>query len=226
MNGIVVAEEPGPDTAIARRSGTVTAFVGRTLRGPVDRPVTIHSYADFHQIFGGLWQPSTLSYAVEQFYENGGRDAVIVRVANGGRPATMSLPCGGATLILEAQSPGSRESLRASVDYDNIGPSEEDRFNLVVQRVRTAGSEHIEDQEIFRRVSCLPGSTRFVATALQESTLVKVRSDAKPNALAGRLENLVTGSQCEFASGGELLEWIASDLDMSIPEPSGHGPRE
>jgi hypothetical protein len=177
MNGIVVAEEPGPDTAIARRSGTVTAFVGRTLRGPVDRPVTIHSYADFHQIFGGLWQPSTLSYAVEQFYENGGRDAIIVRVANGGRPATMSLPCGGATLILEAQSPGSRESLRASVDYDNIGPSEEDRFNLVVQRVRTAGSEHIEDQEIFRRVSCLPGSTRFVATALQESTLVKVRGD-------------------------------------------------
>jgi hypothetical protein len=77
----------------------------------------------------------------------------------------------------EARSPGSRESLRASVDYDNIGPSEEDRFNLVVQRVRTAGSEHIEDQEIFRRVSCLPGSTRFVATALQESTLVKVRGD-------------------------------------------------
>jgi hypothetical protein len=173
--GIVVAEEPGSDTAIARRSGTVTAFIGRTLRGPIDRPVVLHSYADFHQIFGGLWQPSTLSYAVEQFFENGGREAVVVRVANGGRPATISLPCGPATLTLVAQSPGSREALRASVDYDNIGPTEEDRFNLVVQRVRTAGSEHIEDQEIFRRVSCLPGSSRFVATALQESTLVRVQ---------------------------------------------------
>ena len=61
---------------------------------------------------------------------------------------------------------------------------------------------------------------------MRRAYVVKVRRDAKPNALAGRLENLVTGSQCEFASGGELLEWIASDLDMSIPEPSGHGPRE
>jgi hypothetical protein len=56
--------------------------------------------------------------------------------------------------------------------------------------------------------------------------VVKVRNDAKPNALAGRLENLVTGCQSDFASGGELLEWIASDLDMSTAEPSGHGPRE
>ena len=175
--GIVVAEEPGSDTAIARRSGTVTAFVGRTLRGPIDRPVGIRSFADFHQIFGGLWQPSTLSYAVEQFFENGGREAIIVRVVNGGRPATISLPCGREILTLVAQSPGSREALRASVDYDNIAPNEDDRFNLVVQRVRAIGSEHIEDQEIFRRVSCMPGSSRFVVNALQESMLLRVRGD-------------------------------------------------
>ena len=34
--------------------------------------------------------------------------------------------------------------------------------------------------------------------------VVKVRSDAKPGALAGRLENLVTGQSREFASGREL----------------------
>jgi len=33
---------------------------------------------------------------------------------------------------------------------------------------------------------------------------VNVRGDAKPDALAGRLENLVTGRQCDFASGGAL----------------------
>ena len=98
-----------------------------------------------------------------------------MRVVNGGAPATISLPCGNATLTLEALSPGSREVLRASVDYDNIGVNEEDRFNLVVQRVRTLGSEHIEDQEIFRRLSIEPGTTRYVAHALQESLLVRVR---------------------------------------------------
>jgi hypothetical protein len=42
--------------------------------------------------------------------------------------------------------------------------------------------------------------------------VVKVRADAQPGELAGRVENLVTGTQREFTSGGELLESIASDL--------------
>ena len=46
--------------------------------------------------------------------------------------------------------------------------------------------------------------------------VVKVRGDAKPDALAGRLENLVTGRQREFASGRELLESIASDLEATL----------
>ena len=48
--------------------------------------------------------------------------------------------------------------------------------------------------------------------------VVKMRSDAKPDALAGRLENLVTGRQREFGSGRELLESIADDLEASIHE--------
>lgn len=177
MNGIVVAEAPGADHAIARLPSCVCAFVGRTLRGPVNHPVAVRSFAEFQQVFGGLWQPSPMPYAVEQFFESGGRHAVIVRVCNGGAPATITLPCGKGSLTLEARSPGSREALRASVDYDNVGANEDDRFNLVVQRVRSAGSEHIEDQEIFRRLSIVPGTTRFVTTALQESTLVRVRGE-------------------------------------------------
>jgi hypothetical protein len=45
--------------------------------------------------------------------------------------------------------------------------------------------------------------------------VVKVRSDAKSDALAGRLENLMTGRQFEFASGRELLDSIAVDLEAS-----------
>jgi hypothetical protein len=173
--GIVVAEGPGADSAIALLPTAVTAFVGRALRGPVNRPVTVQNFAEFHEVFGGLWQPSPMSYAVEQFFECGGQRAVIVRVVNGGAPATISLPCGDATLTLAALSPGSREALRASIDYDNIAASEPDRFNLVLQRVRARGSAHIEDQEIFRRVSAVPATTRFLATALQESRLARVR---------------------------------------------------
>lgn len=48
--------------------------------------------------------------------------------------------------------------------------------------------------------------------------VLKLRSDAKPNALAGRLENLVTGQQREFHSGTELLDSIAGDLPVSSDE--------
>ena len=42
--------------------------------------------------------------------------------------------------------------------------------------------------------------------------VVKLRSDAKPGTIAGRLENLATGRQTEFASGDQLLESICEDL--------------
>ena len=48
--------------------------------------------------------------------------------------------------------------------------------------------------------------------------MLKVRGDVKPGALAGRLENIVTGRQRDFASGRELLESIASDLEASAAE--------
>jgi hypothetical protein len=135
----------------------------------------VRSFADYTRVFGGLWQPSTLSYAVEQFFENGGRAAVIVRVVNGARPPTLTLPTATGRLILRGVGAGSREFLRASVDYDGIDAKDTNLFNLVVQRVRTAGSEAIEDQEIFRRLSVKPGADRFVADTLLESRLVRVQ---------------------------------------------------
>jgi hypothetical protein len=47
---------------------------------------------------------------------------------------------------------------------------------------------------------------------------VKLRSDAMPGALVGRLENLVTGRQSEFSSAEALLESIDSDLASAAGE--------
>ena len=175
VSGIELAEQRRiTDHAIERVPTGIAAFLGRTLKGPVNHPVSVASFAEFQQIFGGLWQPSTLSYALEQFFENGGRRALVVRLTNGARPPTLTLPASGAALRLIALNPGSREYLRASVDYDGIGETESDRFNLVVQRVRSAASELIEDQEIFRRVSVMKTSGRYVTDVLLESRLVRV----------------------------------------------------
>jgi hypothetical protein len=54
----------------------------------------------------------------------------------------------------------------------------------------------------------------------RRSYVVKLRSDAGPGALKGRLENLVTGRQHEFSSAEELLESIDSDLASTSGEPA------
>jgi hypothetical protein len=43
--------------------------------------------------------------------------------------------------------------------------------------------------------------------------VLKLRADATPGALAGRIENLVTGRRHEFASADQLLHSIDSDLE-------------
>jgi hypothetical protein len=48
--------------------------------------------------------------------------------------------------------------------------------------------------------------------------VLKLRSDARPGALAGRLENVITGSQREFSSGDELIDSLAVDLQASTVE--------
>jgi hypothetical protein len=166
--------ERGPDNSIARLPTARTAFVGRTLRGPVNQPVLIKSFAGFQHTFGGLWQPSLLGYAVEQFFDNGGREALIVRVVNGARAATLTLKAGTSQLRLQALRPGTREFLRASVDYDNIPQEAAALFNITVQRVRAHGTGQVEDQEIWPRVSVQPDADSYLPRAMAKSALVEL----------------------------------------------------
>lgn len=218
------AATPGVDRPIARAHAQRTAFVGRTLRGPVNVATVLRSFSDFQQIFGGLWQPSPLSYAVEQFFEQGGRQAIVVRVANGALPVTLTLKCGRESLQLEARAPGTREFLRASVDYDQIPADAELSFNVVIQRVRSPGSERIEEQEIFRALSIDPQAPRFVTTALLESKMARVRGlvpsvRPEPTMLAGT--NLPVGYVSSNSDGNDGRPLSDYDIIGSVTRRSG-----
>jgi phage tail sheath protein FI len=63
---------------------SITAFIGSALRGPTDVPGSVNSFSDFERLYGGLWAQSTLGYAVQQFFLNGGSQALIVRVEGDG----------------------------------------------------------------------------------------------------------------------------------------------
>lgn len=78
--GVYIEEIPSGVRTIMGVATSITAFIGRAVRGPVNEPLTINSFGDYERIFGGLWTESTMSYAVRDFYMNGGIQAIIVRL--------------------------------------------------------------------------------------------------------------------------------------------------
>ena len=82
--GVLIQElESSAHTVVPGPSST-TVFIGRALRGPVNKPTRIGSFGDFRRGFGGLWEESRLGYAVADYFLNGGDVAIIVRLFNPG----------------------------------------------------------------------------------------------------------------------------------------------
>ncbi|WP_293103617.1 phage tail sheath C-terminal domain-containing protein [Moorena sp. SIOASIH] len=82
--GVYVEEIPSGVRTITGVATSITAFIGRAFRGPTDEPILINNYGEYERIFGGLWNESTMGFAVRDFYTNGGSQAVIVRLFNPG----------------------------------------------------------------------------------------------------------------------------------------------
>ncbi|HWX79212.1 MAG TPA: hypothetical protein VNZ02_03940 [Steroidobacteraceae bacterium] len=221
---VQVDEQRGLDRSIARFPTARTAFVGRTLRGPVNRPVLIKSFSEFQHTFGGLWQPSLLGYAVEQYFDNGGCEALIVRVVNGARSATLTLRAGSQQLKLQAVRPGTREFLRASVDYDNIAPETASLFNLTVQRVRAQGTGQVEDQEIFHRLSISPAAENYLLKGLTQSALIRVLGEVpslRPDRTLDPASGLATAYAASNSDGDDGAPLTDYDLIGSLTDRTG-----
>lgn len=172
--GIAVREMLPMDRPVDASFETTAAFVGRALRGPLNTPVPIASFADFRKRFGGLWHRSALGPAVMQFFEHGGRKLYVVRVANNARGAMLCIPASEGVLVLRAVEPGSTERIRAAVDHDGIADTDDTRFNLTLQRI-APDSGLVVEQEIYRRLSCDERDRRYVGNALAGSELVTLQ---------------------------------------------------
>ena len=177
--GVYIEEVPSGVRTITGVATSITAFIGRTDRGDVDEAVLINSFGDYERQFGGLSLISPISYAVRDFYLNGGTKAIVVRVHNGATPATITLAAGAGSLALEAASPGGwGNRLRAGVDYntrDKDEPSPDTHlFNLTVQEVDPATGQPVQTEKHLN-VSTESTNPRFVTRVLdQESSLVRV----------------------------------------------------
>jgi len=62
-----VEEVPSSVRTIIGVGTSVTAFVGRALKGSTEEAIAIRSFADYERLYGGLWTKSNMSYAVDQY---------------------------------------------------------------------------------------------------------------------------------------------------------------
>ncbi len=88
--GVYVEEVPAGAREIRAAETGVTGFLGVTNSGPVDQATFVQSVAAFEQAFGPSLEMGMLGISIRLFFENGGRDAWVVRVAGGtpGEPPT------------------------------------------------------------------------------------------------------------------------------------------
>ena len=189
--GVYIEEVPSGVRTIAGVSTSITAFVGRAKRGPVNEPVSVFNRGDFNRRFGGLWVDRPLTYAVDDFFANGGSHAVMVRLFepqaedDTGVAAVVT-----GNLQLEAANPGAwgnqlattvshpADTEAATAYSDGLKargiPIEPDElFDLTVVDAGTGGREVIRNLTVE-----LDGGPRRIDRVLaQSSNLVRVQVD-------------------------------------------------
>lgn len=188
--GVYVQEVDSGVRTVAGVPTSVAAFVGRAARGPVHVPTTCFNPGEFARRFGGLWSDSTISYAIDDFFANGGGQCEVVRLfrQDGGDPGIATLEQGA--LKLSAINPGSwGNSLRATVEHPadtdpegtkavaaRYGLSENDLFDLSIVDEQTGSAE------IFRNLTIKEdGGERRYDRVLVASTLVTYTPDGGGN---------------------------------------------
>ena len=79
--GVYVQEIPSGVRTITSVATSIAAFLGRTTKGPINKAVRILSLADYERQFGEPYSKSSLAQSVQQFFNNGGTDCYVVRLA-------------------------------------------------------------------------------------------------------------------------------------------------
>jgi phage tail sheath protein FI len=220
--GVYIEEIPSGVRTITGVATSITAFVGYTARGLDNRATRILSFADFERAFGGLASDSELSYAVQQFFNNGGSYAYVVRVPkNDSVAAQITLldgdqaSGGKAALTVTALSKGAwANNVIVDVDYAGVPPADSKAFNLIITDLST------NTVESFPNVTVDSTKSNFVVAVVNDedngSELVSV---AVPDATAGR--PMQTGTSGQDIVLADINNDESYTLKISSDVPAG-----
>lgn len=218
--GVYIEEVPSGVRTITSVGTSITAFVDFFREGPMNRATEIFGMSDFQRVFGGLDTRSEASYAIQQFFLNGGSSALVVRCASGsvasaqveiglaGTPATVGL-------VLTARNPGEwGNRLRATVDHATADPAT--RFNLTITRYASADAQAaVVGQETHLNLTLDSAGPRFAPDVLAgDSQLVTGSVPASTTDNPGA--NGLTGDDVSALVTADFDGMSAGDLRISL----------
>jgi len=205
--GVYVQALPSGVRTITGVKTSVTGFIGKAVKGPLNKATTITSFADFEKKFGGLEKDCMMSYAVSDFYQNGGSEAVIVRIAKDSFLAKESFDTeAGNQFIIQAIDEGDWGNDISILINQNINlppnettPNNDNLFNIIVFYKDLEVEKHI-------KVSLDTNHSRFLPNVLKSSsTFIKV----DPSSISGFLPDVVTSKKpLQGGSNGDDLTAI------------------
>jgi hypothetical protein len=224
--GVYIQEIPSGVRTITRVATSITAFVGRAERGVVGEPTVCRDFGEFDRRFGGLWSDGPMSYAVDDFFANGGTEAMIVRLfAADEDDGITNLTIG--SLRLRAVSEGSwgnrlsgqvsnpEDPASAAETAGRFGLVEDDLFDLTVDDTGSGAGETFRNIT----VNMSGGAARVDRVLDQSSSLVRLALDDNGDPVLPRTRPSAstTPSGTDGNDGSELgsADFIGSEDERS-----------
>jgi phage tail sheath protein FI len=206
--GVYIEEIPSGVHTITGVSTSVTAFVGSAKRGAINEATHILSFSDFERLFGGLQSDSEMSYAVRQFFLNGGSDAWVVRLAKNAQAASLSIDSTlqAAVLVITALDEGfTGNDIEVRIDYNTASPAS--TFNLTLNFV-PADDPSSSFSEAFTNLSMNSQDPRYAPSLIAASSkLVTAERDAGAAAKVAAVKG--------GGVGGTLTDDVGNLLDAN-----------
>ncbi|MGH9893177.1 MAG: phage tail sheath family protein, partial [bacterium] len=231
---------------------SVAAFIDYFARGPMNRAIQIFGFADFEREFGGRDALSEASYAIQQFFLNGGTEAYVIRTGfvdpstgnsfatasidvrdEGGTADSLHVTAGRLMKGVSVDDPGTWGNfVRLDVDYDTTDPGT--LFNLTVSEVSPSGTQPVLRTETFRNLAMTVNVPNSAADVVNEGSRI-VQVPVPPNPLNGgrpaqtgtisNVLNSVTlvGTLAPFEFNAQLTDDLARPVTLARA-PTGPNP--
>src|SRR6266567_6134550 len=220
--GVYIQEIPSGVRTITGVATSITAFLGLAKRGPVNKAVHIFSLKDYENNFGGLSTDSAMSYAVNQFFLNGGNEAWVVRLAKNAKAASLDLKdrAQNVVITITAVDEGDEgNNIQVAIaDHSTEQTISSGRFNLLLSytpKDNTADSRI----ETFKGLSMDSQDARFVEDVINDvSQLLTVK--VKEASSSGGTTNTPGGGTPQSGTNPNVpVPTGSTALAATIPNP-------